>query len=217
MTAKQILLIGDNHPGAWHPLDPVRQELEQILGGEFQLTVTQNYDDLSSLDTSEFAACISYADIWTRELAPEQIAGLVAFVAGGGGLLAIHNGISLAGSYELLQVMGAKFVGHPPYQPLSYYGTVKEHPLLQGVEDFTVDEEPYQFEFDPFTPRTVLLEFEYAGKRYPAAWEHQYGLGKVVYLQPGHTAVSFKPQAFRQLVLNSARWVVSSGKVNSGS
>ncbi|MBD0382917.1 ThuA domain-containing protein [Paenibacillus sedimenti] len=207
MTEKHILLIGDDHSGAWHPLKPVQQELEKILEGEFRLTVTQNYDDLSTLDTNEFALCISYADIWTRALTPEQIAGLLKFVAGGGGLLAIHNGISLAGSYELLQVIGAKFVTHPPFQLLDFYRTMKEHPLLQGVEDFTVEEEPYQFEFDPFTPRTVFLEYEHAGKRWPSAWEQNYGLGKVVYLHPGHRAASFRSEAIKRLILNSARWV----------
>lgn len=207
MSVKQILLIGDDYPGVWHPLEQVAQELEQILEGEFRLTVTQNYDDLSTLDANEYAACISYADIWTRTLTSEQIAGLLKFVAGGGGLLAIHNGISLAGSYELLQVIGAKFITHPPYQQLHFYRTMNEHPLLQGVEDFTIDEEPYQFEFDPYTPRTVFLEYEHAGKRWPSAWEQSYGLGKVVYLHPGHRADSFRPEAIKRLILNSARWI----------
>ncbi|XEC94321.1 ThuA domain-containing protein [Paenibacillus tarimensis] len=205
MKLNQILIIGDN-PGEWHPLEPVKHELEEILEANFQLTFTQDYNDLSVLDPGSYAAIISYADIWSRELTSEQKAGLLRFVASGGGLLVIHNGISLAGSYELLQVVGAKFVSHPPYQPLSYYKALDGHPLVQGVEDFTVDEEPYQFEFDPFTPRTVFLEFEFEGTRYPASWEHQYGLGKVVYLQPGHCAESFKPKSFRRLILNCARW-----------
>ncbi|MBW7477327.1 ThuA domain-containing protein [Paenibacillus oenotherae] len=209
MSGTQILLIGDDQSGGWHPLQPVREELEKILKEKFQLTVTNNYDDLSTLDTSKFAACISYADIGTRNvtLTSEQVSGLLKFIADGGGLLAIHNGISLARSYELLQVIGAKFVAHPPFQPLHFYRVMNEHPLLEGVEDFTVDEEPYQFEFDSFTPRTVFLEYEYNGKRWPSAWEHKYGLGKVVYLHPGHTEDSFKPEAIQRLILNSVSWI----------
>ncbi|ULL14739.1 ThuA domain-containing protein [Paenibacillus sp. H1-7] len=210
MAKKRILIIGDDHLGAWHPLELVQNELEKILGGEFRLTVTRNYDYLSTLNTSEYAAVISYADIWTRKLTSGQIAGLLRFVAGGGGLLAIHNGISLAGSYELLQVIGAKFVTHPPYQKLHFYRIMNEHPLLEGVADFTIEEEPYQFEFDPFTPRTVLIEYEYHGKRWPSMWEHNYGLGKVVYLHPGHRADSFKPEAIQRLILNSVRWIADS-------
>ncbi|CAG7633892.1 ThuA domain-containing protein [Paenibacillus allorhizosphaerae] len=201
-----VLLIGENEGAPWHPLEPARQQLEEILSSGFQITVTEQYDDLSKLDVKKFAALISYTDCWKRDLAPAQIAGLLRFVAEGGGLLAIHNGISLQRGNELAQLIGAKFTGHPPYQPLSYFGAAGGHPLLTGVADFTVNEEPYMFEFDPFTPRNVFLEFEYQGTRYPAAWEHAYGLGRVVYLQPGHRDDSFKPEAYRQLIRNSARW-----------
>jgi type 1 glutamine amidotransferase len=202
----KVLLIGDDSDAAWHPLQPARQELEQILGSEFELTVSADYNRFAELCRDDFALCISYTDCWNRDLTSEQTAGLLRFVAGGGGLLAIHNGISLQRSYELLQVIGGKFVTHPPYQPLKYYATAEGHPLLDGVEDFTVDEEPYMFEFASHTPRKVFLEFEFEGTRYPAAWEHTYGLGKVVYLQPGHCSDSFKPASYRKLVLNSARW-----------
>lgn len=210
MSNKKILLIGDIHEGAWHPLEGVQRELEKVLGGKYQLSVTHNYDDLTTLSTADYAACISYADIWTRSLTSEQAAGLLKFVAGGGGLLAIHNGISLSGRYELLQLIGARFVTHPPYQQLSFFPAKNEHPLLEGVEAFTVEEEPYQFEFDPFTPRNVILEYEYEGKRWPSAWEHPYGMGKVVYLHPGHTGDSLKPEAIRRLILNSLSWIVHS-------
>lgn len=201
-----VLLIGENEGAAWHPLEPARQELEDILSDRFHITVTENYDDLARLDAAKYAALISYTDCWKRDLTPDQAAGLLRFVSGGGGLLAIHNGISLQRSYELAQMIGAKFTGHPPYQPLRYVRALTGHPLLTGVADFDVNEEPYMFEFDPFTPKNVFLEFEYEGARYPAAWEHAYGLGKVVYLQPGHRQDSFQPEAYRQLIRNSALW-----------
>jgi type 1 glutamine amidotransferase len=204
-----LLMIGDDTDAPWHPLEPARQELEEILGGEFQLTSTEDYNHFAEVDRRQFPICISYTDCWNRDLTPEQIAGLLQFVAGGGGLLVIHNGISVQRSYELLQMIGAKFTGHPPYQSLNYYGTAEDHPLLEGVENFRMDEEPYMFDFDPFTKKAVFLEFEFAGNRYPAAWEKTYGLGKVIYLQPGHHAESFKPEAYRRLVLNSARWLSS--------
>lgn len=33
-----------------------------------------------------------------------------------------------------------------------------------------------------------------------------YGLGRVVYLQPGHHAPSLRPPDYRRLVLNGALW-----------
>lgn len=206
MSKIRALLVGDITSPPWHPLEPARAALEEILGDAFELTSTEDYEEFARLDQANFKLCISYTDCWDRELTAAQTAGLLRYVAGGGGLLVIHTGISIQQNYELLQMVGGKFVEHPPIQPLQYYGTVDGHPLLDGVESFTVEEEPYVFEFDPYTKRNVFMEYEFEGKRYPAAWEHAYGLGKVVYLQPGHQASSFEPPAFRRLIQNAAHW-----------
>jgi type 1 glutamine amidotransferase len=202
-----VLLVGDHTDAPWHPLEPARRELEAILSGSFELTSTEDYDRFATVDRNEFSLVISYTDCWNRDVSPAQAAGLLRYAAGGGKLLVIHNGISVQKSYELAQMIGGKFVSHPPYQPLQYYGTADNHPLLEGVADFAVDEEPYMFELDPFTEKTVFLEFEFEGARYPAGWEHRYGLGHIVYLQPGHHAPSFQPDAYRRLVRNSAEWL----------
>lgn len=203
----KIRLIGDGPDAPWHPLEPVRRELELIIQDEFRLDATVEYESFVELEHSDYALCICYTDCWKRDLPVEQIAGLLRFVSGGGRLLVIHNGISVQNSYELSQMIGARFTGHPPYQSLHYIPTVESHPLLDSIESFQLDEEPYMFDLDPWTPRNVLLEFEFEGKRYPAAWEHPYGLGKVVYLQPGHHAPSFQAEMVRKLVLNSVRWL----------
>jgi uncharacterized protein len=207
MTAKVTVLIVGNGPDAdWHPLEPARAQIAGILGEEFILESSLDYDEFARLEPARYPVCISYTDCWREDLTPAQIAGLISYTVRGGSLLVIHNGISLHRSYEVLQMMGAKFTGHPPYQTLPYYGVAEGHPLLTGVEDFTLDEEPYMFEFDPFTKKTVFLEYAFEGGRYPAGWEQTYGLGKVIYLQPGHHAPSFEPEAYRRLVRNSVRW-----------
>ncbi|AFC29533.1 hypothetical protein PM3016_2653 [Paenibacillus mucilaginosus 3016] len=216
---KKAMLLGDYTDAPWHPLEPARAELEAILGEAFELTATEDYDVLLRLQTEAggYPLCIAYTDCWNRELTKAQTAGLLRYVAGGGGLLVIHNGISLQCSYELLQMIGAEFTGHPPYQKLRYSRTAEGegHPLLEGVEDFELDEEPYLFEPDPFVERRIFLEFEFEGKRLPAGWEHDYGLGRVVYLQPGHHAPSFRPEPYRRLIRNSASWAAA-GRVVSG-
>ncbi|QHW32953.1 ThuA domain-containing protein [Paenibacillus rhizovicinus] len=201
----QALLLGDFTEAPWHPLEPARAEIQSILAPEFLLTATEDYNVLNELNQAEYPLCISYTDCWNRALAPEQTAGLLRYVAGGGGLLVIHNGVSLQSSPELAQLIGARFTGHPPYQSLNYH-PVYGHHLLDGVESFALDEEPYLFELDSLAARTEFLTFEFEGERYPAGWERAYGLGKLVYLQPGHHAPSFKPASYQRLVRNCARW-----------
>lgn len=204
---KKALLVGDQADAPWHPLEPAKQQLEAILAASFDITATVEYDRFAELTKENYDLCISYTDCWNKDVTSSQAAGLMQYVAGGGSLLVIHNGISIQNRYELFQMVGGKFVEHPPFQPLQYFVSNPNHPLAQGVEDFGVEEEPYFFEFDPITPRNVFLEYEFEGKRYPAAWEHAYGLGRVVYLQPGHHGPSFDPPAYRKLVLNAALWL----------
>jgi len=203
------LLVGDVADAPWHPLEPARRQLEALLDGVVRLESTEDYDRFARLDANETPLCISYTDCWNRNLRPEQTAGLLRFVAGGGSLLVIHNGISVQCSYELAQMIGGKFTEHPPYQALTYHPSAEGHPLLDGVEPFALDEEPYMFELDPFTDKTVFLEYAFEGKRYPAGWEHRYGLGRVVYVQPGHHEPSFLPPSYRRLLSNSVRWLLA--------
>jgi uncharacterized protein len=202
------VLVGDNTDAPWHPLEPVRQELEAILGGDFELECTEDYDRFHSLNHRETPLCISYTDCWKKTLTPEQSEGVIRFVEDGGGLLAIHNGISIAGLPELKELVGGRFITHPPYQTLQYYGTASDHPLLDGVGDFTLEEEPYFFELEHSAACQVIMEYAFEGSRYPAAWAYERGQGHVVYLQPGHHAPSFRPTSYRRLILNSARWAI---------
>ncbi|MBM7565060.1 ThuA domain-containing protein [Paenibacillus sacheonensis] len=200
-----VLLLGDFTDAPWHPLEPARAALQSILEPAFRITATENYDELSRLNPADYPLCISYTDCWNRKPAPEQTAGLLRYVAGGGGLLVIHNGISLQAGDALAQLIGARFTGHPPYQPLRYV-PIGEHPVLGGVDPFDLDEEPYAFELDPLAERTAFLAYEFEGAQHPAGWERSYGLGRVVYVQPGHHAPSFEPASYRRLVLNAAHW-----------
>ena len=105
------------------------------------------------------------------------------------------------------QLVGGAFTGHPQHEVLTY--SVKTaHPVSQGLESFSMDEEPYQFTLDPLANLTLLLEYTYRGQQYPAAWLRAFGKGKVVYLSPGHNAASFQNEGFRALLLRSAAWCV---------
>ena len=51
--------------------------------------------------------CICYSDRWDTVLADSEIGGLVSFVARGGGMLVIHNGISLGKRDEFKSMTSA--------------------------------------------------------------------------------------------------------------
>lgn len=207
-SKKKALLIGDFTDPPYHPLDKVEQEISTILLHTVTVHSTEDYNQLHIDQLRTYDLCISYTDCFTKPVSSEQTAGLLAYVSGGGALLVIHNGISLQNKYELCQMIGAKFTGHPPFQTLEFQIAAVEHPIMQGIQSFTIDDEPYRFKFDPFTETIVLFEYTYEGERYPAAWAHDYGLGRVVYLMPGHQVQSFVNPMYRQIIKNSSRWAM---------
>jgi type 1 glutamine amidotransferase len=78
-----------------------------------------------------------------------------------------------------------------------------------------MDEEPYFFEFDSFLETVLLMTFKLEGQTYPAAWAHEYGLGRVVYLMPGHHLQSFKHAGYQKLIVGGANWADLKTRPNS--
>ncbi|MDU2243221.1 MAG: ThuA domain-containing protein [Paenibacillus sp.] len=206
-SRKKAWVIGNNADAPYHPLNAVEEELGRILQEDFQLTTSLDYGMLAAGKLEEYDLCISYTDRWEDAVSAEQAAGLLTCVANGGGLLVVHNGISLQVRPELAQLIGAKFTEHPPYTELEFQvvsGT--GHPVVDGIEPFVLAEEPYRFEFDPFCAKVVLLTYRHEGQDWPAAWAHSYGLGKVVFLMPGHHLPSFQHPEVAKLLRGGAEW-----------
>ncbi|MNI49481.1 Trehalose utilization [compost metagenome] len=200
------LLIGTNIDAPYHPLGAVEGRLIDILRDTAEVTTAEGTGSLREERLRQVELCISYTDSWNQAPAAEETAGLLQFVAAGGGLLVIHNGISLQASPELAQLIGAKFTGHPEYTKLDFRLADPDHPLAQGLGDFTMEEEPYRFELDPLAEPAILLTYAHEGQDWPAAWVRHYGLGRVVFLMPGHHLPSFGHEAYGRWIVNAAKW-----------
>ncbi|WP_340026246.1 ThuA domain-containing protein [Paenibacillus sp. FSL K6-1096] len=204
MDKRKCLLLGDYTHPRFHPLQGVDKQVSGILNELLTVQCSENRKLLLGEHLAGYDLCIAYNELWNESVSPQQTAGLLSYVSGGGGLIVLHTGISLAKRYELAQLFGGRFTGHPPYTTLDF--KVHEHVITEGIEDFQLDEEPYRFEFDPFTEKTILLEYEADGERVPAAWCHSYGQGRVVFLMPGHHEPTFHHPAVRRLLLQAATW-----------
>lgn len=204
----KAIIIGDYANAMYHPLKDIDNCFNTILSGSMDITLTEDRDMLELHSLDNYDLCISYVDSWEKMLSPNQMGGLISFIAQGGGFLSIHNGISYQKNPEYAQILGGKFTEHPPYQKLCY--TVKEtqHPITEGIQEFALEEELYMFDFDKFSELTVLMECTNSLLCAPAAWIKQYGLGRVVYLAPGHDIHSFQNTNYQEIILRSALWAV---------
>jgi uncharacterized protein len=204
----KALLLGDIANPAWHPVKGIDDEIRRILSDCMTVDFSEDYGTLTVDDLHRYDLCICYADRWKEKTSPQLVNAVLTYISGGGALLAIHNGIFMQNNYELAQMLGARFTGHPPYEKLSFCITAPEHPIVEGMEAFEMEEEPYRFELDPFTEKTEFLQYRHEGQCWPAGWAHEFGLGRVVYLAPGHDVKSFQQLPLRSLVLRSSLWAV---------
>ena len=200
-----FLTIGNTRETApYHPLPGVDAQLRQIFEGAAQLTFTFDPADLRSLRC--YDGVISYWDDWTHPVPEEAAAALEAYVAAGGGLLVIHNGISLQLQPSLEQLIGGRFLSHPAMRPLTFTPAAG-HPITEGVSAFTLNEEPYSFALTK-EARTPLLSYAMDGRDWPAGWCMEKGKGRVAFLCPGHTPQQFEDPEYRRLIRQAGLWVV---------
>lgn len=205
-AALRALVLGDTAKADWHPFDKISDGVTSILKEVADVTYTEDYDALLADRLSGYDVFISLADQWKNKLSSEQTAGLLSFVSNGGAFVCIHNGISLQSRSEVCRMIGAKFTGHPPYREIHVEVAAPEHPIMKGVSSFVIQDEPYQYDLLPYTDKTILMEYEHEGAKVPAGWSQEYGLGRVVYLMPGHDAGPFSVPDYRNVIQQSVRW-----------
>lgn len=207
--ARQAILIGDYGEDApYHPLDKVQHYIRDLMPEGWELHVTDDYDMFEAERLEAYDLCIVYTDAFNKKINPKHTAGIITYVINGGGLFMLHCGVSLQErSYELKQLMGAQYGGHTDYRALEMHIASPGHPIMKGISSFTMEEEPYEFTLLPGAERTILMEYSMDGDTWPAAWCSNYGLGRTVYLMPGHHAPSFEYPQFGKLIAQSICWL----------
>lgn len=206
MSTLKALALGSYSEVKYHPFAGVDREIEQIFAGDLQVHSSEDHGLLQKEALSDYKLVISYTEFSDEKLPAGQCGALLSYVAGGGGLLVVHNGISLQRNQELGAMIGAHFTHHPAFTSLQMSISAQEHPIMQGIEEFVIDDEPYYFERHPYFETTVLAEYLHEGAMRQAAWCHEFGLGRVVYLMPGHHLPSFSVEPFRQMILRGGLW-----------
>jgi len=163
---------------------------------------------------------IAYTQDAHVALTPDERDGWLAFVRGGGGFVGIHCASdTLKSDPEYVAMVGGRFAGHPPEQKLRIERTEGDHPVLEEIADFEVEDEFYLLEECRLDDKSVLLSGRNPadGKLRPAAWTKRYGDGRVFYTALGHGPATFVHASFRRLIANAVRWVATPGERRDGS
>jgi type 1 glutamine amidotransferase len=153
----------------------------------------------------------------TEDLSDSQEDHLLAAVESGTGVAAWHGAAAAFRSslrYHLM--LGGDFLAHPggegyphPYEVNVING---DHPVTQGVNDFSVASEQYYMSTDP--NNDVLAETTFDGShlawldglKSPVAWVRQWGEGRVFYHSIGHAPQDLAGEDVRRLTKQGIAW-----------
>lgn len=202
-SIRKAIVFGNNQEAPYHRLDAVRDCFEAILSSEFIVQFSEEWfgwEHLKKLDL-----CVLYYDMWDSVPPAVSAEVLNAFVQQGGGLLVVHNGISLQNDPQFCQLVGARFVAHPERQIIRY-GAIANHAITCDIQPFEVEEELYQFEYFGLERFSVLVQGRLNETGSNALWVRQSGQGRIAYFAIGHDRKSLSHQTVRRLLLNTARW-----------
>lgn len=202
MVKPDVVLWGTRKGAPWHPWGPLETDLVGLFRPWGEVKVV---DESKPLVLDGARLLVSCVDLWDGPVSDAVSRTLLDFVEGGGGLLVVHNGISVQARPELVSLVGGRFLGHPQATDLVFRLTLGPIPMPHFPPTWTQFEEPYRF--DQLDGSITLAEYCHEGEWYPAAWSRTQGRGRVVYLMPGHTVEAFRHPSYRLLVESVVDWL----------
>ncbi len=159
----------------------------------------------------QYDLIIAYTQEMYLELNEAQQQGVLQFVASGRGWVGIHCAADTWKECdEYITMVGGKFESHPPFSEYLVQRVQGAHPVLDGIDDFKVQDEFYHLADTSLADKQLLLVGTSPGdgKTRPIAWTKNHGAGRVFYTILGHGPETFAHPRFQQLISQAAHWVV---------
>lgn len=205
-----LLLTGIEDP--YHDFDAIAAVFKKFLtAANIAITVTKNLDDLLEDKLKPYDVIISNAMNLT--LSKEHEKALLEAIIGNPwgttgdakGFIGIHGAsANFLNSNAYLNMLGGRFLIHPITDEYNYKVEDTSHPIMEGVNNFTLRSELYLMETYP--PYDVLLYSDYQDFKRPIAWVKPYGLGRVCYLGLGHDVEEVSCDEFQRMLINAVKW-----------
>ena len=155
-----------------------------------------------------------------------QKAAFQGFIRGGGGLAAVHQGITTLEKWPwyVALVGGVKFAGHPKLQEATCRREDRDHPATKDLPDsWKRVDEWYNFEPNPRAGTHVLLTVDESsyqggtmGKDHPVSWFHEAEGGRVWCTALGHTEEGYGGQILRKHLLGGIRYAAGLAPAGAG-
>src|SRR5690606_2843171 len=162
-----------------------------------------NAEDLAATDV-----LLIYAN--HRNLSADQEKALLDFVNNGGGFVPVHSASAcFGGSQAYVDLVGARFRSHGFEEfDTTIAPGMESHPILDGYEGFTTEDETYVHADHNEEGRSVLMLRE----NEPWTWVREQGKGRVFYTAYGHDMRTWGQEAFHDLLIRGILWAAGDEK-----
>jgi hypothetical protein len=203
----RILILSEND--RWHPFEELSSRIVDWSGElkGVELEVSHDRGVLAGDKLEAYDVCVLC--ITMGELTDEQEQAIVDFVEGGRGLFAIHSATVVDEKHtRYINLIGGRFAHHSPYHEFQVKIVDSEHPITSGIDDFKIRDELYVLDRHPENAH-ILATALWEDKVQPLVYTRSYGKGKVLYNAMGHDEAAYDHPAFRKLVVQGLRWIMS--------
>ncbi len=200
---KVLMVIG----GTAHPFASCAQIFKGAVEqtGRFAVEVTE--DRAALADPSHYDAVVMYTV--GGEMSRDQEQGVVNYVRGGKGLLAIHCANAEMDEFkDYGEMVGTAFVKHGPIADFTVETDGDAGDILPRLSpSFSVTDEFYQCELRTQAPLRPFQSAVWQFERYNMGYVRDYGEGRVMYTALGHDERTFRHPDFQDLVYKGLRYV----------
>jgi uncharacterized protein len=198
-----ILLVSD---GLVYPSPLARFWLRRTLAAVpgYRLRRVASLEALVTLPPDSFRGIVLY--VHQEHLSTAALEALEAFLAAGGGLLAVHSAsASFKDVPRFYEILGGRFDHHGPIQDFVVQPAQPQDEAFEGIPEFSVQDELYRHEYDPANQTLFYTTVEEV--REPVVWTRRWGEGRVCYCSLGHTVSTMRHPQVRQILQRGLVWV----------
>ena len=159
-----------------------------------------------------------------KTITDEQKENFLALTKKGVGLVVLHHAlVSYQHWPEYERIVGGRYpeedgkggvvtasVGYQHDVEVPVVIVAKNHPITEGVSDFTIKDEIY-WGFRVGADVTPLITTTHPKSGKPLGWTRQEEKSRVVYLQLGHGPSAYENANYRRLLAQAIRWAAKRG------
>lgn len=199
---RALLLLGQIGERQFHNTPDHWSHLARIMRS-VDLDARVMTDDLGAFNPvtlANFDVILNYStDLVATD---EQMEALLGAIRQGIGFVGLHAATAtFRASKPYQEMIGSRFVRHPPIMHFTVEITDSDHPITRGMSSFEIEDERYELG-DVADGLRILANAE----GFPMIYATEYGAGRVCYLAPGHDHRTLSRPEYQQLVAQAIDW-----------